>query len=559
MAGVRHSGPGAAGVATLARPVVLRRRMGLLAVAILAAFTIVGGQLTRLALRAGSAPTSHVARVIARSWARPDIVDRNGRLLATDLATPSLFADPSRIDDPDAVILLLREILPGLDEKTVLERLRKKNKKFVWIERGLKPATAQAIHDLGIPGLRFRTELRRVYPVGKVASHVLGTVNIDNRGQAGIERYIDDIVGVEAVDGPGRSAKPPLRLTIDLGAQYAVREELMAAMKRYRARGAAGIVLDVVTGEVLAASSLPEPDPNLGGADAGDARINRLLRGRYELGSVFKAVTLAAAFDLGAATPGSRIDTRGPITYGRFTIRDSHPINGTQTLADVFLHSSNIGAARLATAIGTKRFRGFLERIGLGEELSTEAGRIAPPRLPKRWSPLHTMTISFGHGIAVAPLQFAAAAATLVNGGHRVYPTFVAATAERLRYQRRPVLKDETSGYLRGLLRLNVTSPKGTGRRADVPGYDVGGKTGTADIARNGGYDGNGVIASFLAVFPSAEPRYLTLVSLFDPQRTPQSGNSVAAGRTAAPTTARIISRIAPILGLLPRRLKSDS
>ena len=536
----------------------LRRRIGVFALVLFSGFALVVGQLARLATEGGLGGGAHVARSLDPSWARPDIVDRNGRLLATDITTHSLFAEPYRVKDPDAVVLALLEILPELDRKRTLARLSKANRKFVWLKRGLTPAKAKAIHDLGFPGLRFRDELHRVYPLGRLAAHVLGTVNIDNRGQSGLERYIDEIVGIEPVYGPGRSSKPPLRLTIDVGAQFALEEELRGALERYGARGAAGVVLDVLSGEVLAASSLPAPDPNRGGADLDKETIDRLMHGRYELGSIFKMVTLAAAFEYGIADLETRVDTSGPLRIGRYTISDSHPVDGTQTVRDVFLRSSNIGAARLASALGKERLKAFLARIGLSESLTTEVGRIVPPRLPERWSDVHTMTVSYGHGIAVAPLQFAAAAATLVNGGRRVFPTFLRATAERVRYRTRPVLKPETSARLRALMRENVKAAYGTGRLADVAGFEVGGKTGTADIAKGGRYGTGGVIASFVAIFPASEPRYLTLVSIFEPKRTAASGFSAAAGQTAAPTTARIIRRIAPILGLLPRLAARD-
>ena len=540
------------------RPVTLRRRMAVFTCLVAGAFAAVSGQLLRLGLKGEHGPSLSMARPLARSWARPDIVDRKGRLLATDVAIPSLVADPAIIDDPDLVALELAKHLEGEDPAKLAKKLAQKGRRFVWIKRGLTPKKAQEIHDLGIPGLRFRNELRRIYPAGNTASHVLGTVSVDNLGQLGIERFIDDKVGVEAVNAPGRTTKPPVRLSLDLGAQHALRAELADAMKRYKSAAAAGIVLDVATGEILAASSLPDYDPNHSAESLEKRRIDRLVRERYELGSVFKTLTLAAAIDGNYATTETEFDARLPIKIGRYTINDLHPARRWMTARDIFVQSSNIGSARIADHLGPERLRGFFARLGLLEQMETEIGPLVAPDFPDAWRRIHNMTISYGHGLAVAPLQFAAASAALFNGGKRIYPTFLKVQIDRVRYRPKSVLKQETSGVMRGLMRLNVTSPSGTGRRANVPGYEVGGKTGTADIPGKGGYKGNGVNTSFLAIFPANEPRYLTLVTIFKPKRTAASGNSVTAGRTAAPTTARIIERVAPILGLAPRPLKGE-
>lgn len=535
------------------RPVTLRRRMAVFTCVIVGAFTLVGGQLLRLGLMTPHGPSLSMARPLSHSWARPDVVDRHGRVLATDIVTPSLVADPAVIDDVDDVVLALTKHIEDLDTKVIAAKLSQKKRRFVWIKRGLTPRKAQEIHDLGILGLQFRNELRRIYPAGNTAAHVLGTVNVDNLGQMGVERFIDDKIGVEVVNGPGRTTKPPVALSLDLGVQHALKAELLSAKKRYRAEGAAGVVLDVSTGEILASSSQPDFDPNHSRQSLKNDRINRLAKGRYELGSVFKAFTLAAAFDGGHAVLDTHFDARQPIRIGSHTIKDLHPTRRWMTAKNIFIRSSNIGAARIADRLGSERLRAFYARLGLLEHTSTEAGPLVKPNFPGVWRRIHNMTISFGHGIAVAPLQFAAAAAALVNGGKRIYPTFLRVEFDRVRYRARSVLKPETSELMRQLMRLNVTSPRGTGRRADVPGYEVAGKTGTADIPGKGGYGRNGVISSFLGVFPASAPRYLTLVMIFQPKPTAASGNSTSAGRTAAPTTARIIERIAPILGMAPR------
>jgi len=515
------------------------------------AFAVVGGQLVRLALSGGSDIVASMSEPLAQSFARPDIVDHDGRLLATDVEMPSLFADPSRVQNRDEVVEKLSSVLPGLDESELRRTLEDRTRRFAWIRRGLSPKIAQSVHDFGLPGLAFRDELRRAYPLGRLAGHVIGTVNVDNRGVAGIERHIDDAVGVEAVHAATLSADAAVRLSLDIGVEHSLEDELASAMRRYEAKGAAGLVMDVTTGEMLAAASLPGIDPSRPGESLERDRIDKISGGAYELGSVWKIVTLAMALDGGKTNLDAMIDVTQPLAAGRFTITDTHPSSRPLSVAEVFIHSSNIGAALLALDAGAARQQSFLRELGLLAPMKTELGPVAAPIAPQRFERTEQITVAYGHGLAVAPIQFAAAVAALVNGGTRVEPTFLRRLGDA-RPDRPRVVSPETSLKINDLLRRNVTDARGTGKRAEVPGYRVGGKTGTAEMPGRGGYREKAVIASFLAAFPMEKPRYLVLVSLFEPKGNQETSGEILAGMNAAPTAARVIERIAPLLGVVP-------
>jgi cell division protein FtsI (penicillin-binding protein 3) len=516
--------------------------------ALIACFVAIAAQLLRLGLKAEADLHLNIAEPIGQSWSRPDIVDRHGQLLATDVATHSLYADPQLVLDIDEVVEKLTAALAGLDRAEVRRALADRGRRFAWIARGLTPRQAQRVHDLGLPGLAFRTELKRVYPLGALAGHVVGTVNVDNKGLVGLERWLDDSGKVEAVQGTDRSEKPALRLSLDVGVQHAVSEELQAAVARYSATGAAGLVLDLISGEVLAAASLPSADPARPSDWLELRQADKLMSGTFELGSVFKTLTVAMALEAGVADLNSLYDVRRPLTIGANTITDLHPSGRPLSVREVFLHSSNVGAGLIALDLGADRQRQFLAKLGLIEPMRTEAGAIAPPQLPKHWGRIETVTIAYGHGIAVAPLQLAAAMAGVIVGT-KVTPTFLAQAGPA----GTRLVSQATSARIQEILRLNVTSPVGTGRRADAAGYRVGGKTGTAEMPGRGGYQAKAVISSFIGAFPMDAPNYLTLVMLFEPEPAAGIAPGITAGVNAAPTTARIVDRIAPVLGVLPR------
>lgn len=523
---------------------------------VLTAFAAVGGQLMRLAAKHEGAADISISAPIATGVSRPDLVDRNGRLLASDVEMPSLYADPLLIVDRDETVEKLRTVFPDLDDRALLETLGDRTRRFEWIRRGLSPGIAQNVHNLGLPGLAFRPELKRAYPAGRLAGHVLGGVNVDNRAVAGIEQYLDAHGLVDPVFGAQPSTRPPVALALDVRVQHALEHELLEAVKTYRAKGAGGVVLDVETGEVVASASLPRIDPAHPQAAPRPDEIDRMSAGTYELGSIFKLMTVAMALDSGMVTPESMIDVSQPLKVGRFEIKDHHGGAAKLSVRDVFIKSSNVGSGQLALQAGAERQHAFLASLGLCDRIHTEAGAVAAPLLPKTWGEIETITIGFGHGLAVAPLQFAAAAAAIVNGGEYVAPTFLKRSA-RVHIGRRRVVSEATSAALREMMRANVEESGGTGRRAAVDGYAVGGKTGTAEIAVRGRYDRNAVIASFLGAFPIDKPRYLTLVMVFRPSRTEASAGEITASHTAAPVTRKLISRIAPLLGVAPQKMAS--
>jgi len=525
--------------------------------AVVLACLLIGGRLVHLAFKAASEVKVSFAEPMAKSWSRPDVVDRHGRLLATDVGQHSLYADPPLVQDMDEAIEKLTAALPGLDAVELRKALSDRSRRFAWVARGLTPRQAQQVHALGLPGFAFRTEPKRVYPLGQLMGHVLGAVNTDNRGLAGIERMLDETSLAEAVQGPVRASARAVRLSLDVGVQHALADELKEACVRYAAAAAAGVVLDAGSGEILGAASLPEADPARPTDWLDAQRADKLSAGTFELGSIFKMLTLAMALELGIADLDQVYDVREPLVAGPFVIKDPYPQGRPLTVREIFLHSSNVGAGMLALKAGAEPQRAFLKRMGLTEPARTEAGPVAPPQLPKHWGRIETITVGYGHGLAVAPLQFAAAVATLVNGGFKVTPTLLA--RDETGGARERLVSTATSANLRELMRLNVTNAQGTGRQAEAEGYRVGGKTGTAEIPGRGGYRDKSVISSFAGAFPMDAPRYVILVLLFEPQTGEGRGHRITAGVNAAPTTARIVERIAPLLGVRPRRVEAPA
>ncbi len=494
------------------------------------------GQDTRLAMQS--------AQPVVHTYSRPDIVDRNGRLLATDLAAYSLFADPQTILDADEASEALARIFPELNRRELRAQLADKTKRFVWIKRGLSAPVAQRVHNLGFPGLEFRTEPKRRYPQGRLAGHILGSVNVDNKGISGLERHIDVALGLES-GLAGDADRPPVELTIDIGIQHGLEEELATAMAKYASRGAAGVILDAVGGEVLAAASLPDLDPASPAEALQPERLDRLHTAGYELGSVFKLMTVAMVLENGLVSPTTTIDVTTPLKAGAHTIVDPHPSPRPLSVTEILVRSSNVGAGRLALLAGSERQRMFLQRLGLTERLVTEVGIAAAPVLPERWGEAETVTISYGHGLSVPALQFAAATAALVNDGLKITPHFVRpapGTQPALPSDRR-IVRPQVSAMLRDMMRRNVAEPGGTGHRAAVPG-----KTGTAEMAIGGNYRETSVISSFAAAFPMSRPRYVVLVLLIEPRPTAEAGGRIVAGANAAPLAAAVIRRTGPLL-----------
>lgn len=484
--------------------------------------------------------------------ARPDIVDRNGETLATDIKTAALFAEPRYIIDPDEATELIAGVLPGLDRDR-LRRTLASNAKFAYIQREITPRQQQAIHRLGIPGIGFQVENRRFYPGGPSASQILGTVNIDNQGIAGIEKYVDGsfLDDLHAAGFANGHALEPVRLSIDLRVQHVVRDELVQAVDRFHAISGVGIVLDVNTGEVIAMSSVPDYDPNDRGQALDPDRMNRAMVGVYEMGSTFKGFTTAMALDTGTVSINDQVDASHGLSVGGFTIHDFHGKHRWLTIPEVFIYSSNIGAGRMALDTGLDGQHEYLKRFGLLDTLRTELPETGAPIVPKMpWAAVTRVTMAYGHGISVSPMMTAAAGAALINGGYYIKPTFLPRSADEAAAIARPILKPETSQLMRRLFRLNVL--KGSGRRADVPGYAVGGKTGTAEKVVKGRYSNDMRRNAFLAAFPMDAPRYLVLVVLDEP-KPEKPGMGATAGMNAAPTVGAIVRRVASMLGVEPK------
>jgi cell division protein FtsI (penicillin-binding protein 3) len=529
-----------------------RARVGLAIAAFALMFTVIAGRLVLFAV----APESHfVRRGAARdavATARPDILDRNGLILATDVRTPSLFAEPKRIIDLDEAVELLTAVVPGLDPTELRDRLGTK-KGFAWLKREITPKQRQEVYRLGLPGVGFLAENKRVYPNSAEVSHLIGHVNIDNQGIAGIEKWLDGR-GLHALHMAGLATdrlQKPVELAVDLRVQHALRDELIFAAEKFKVKAAAGLIVDVDTGEIVSMVSLPDYDPNSPKQANDPLRINRLTTGVFELGSTFKALTVAMALDSGKMNLNSTFDARGSLRYGRFNINDYKGKNRVLTVPEVFIYSSNIGTAKMALALGVEHHKWFLKKLGQLDRLRTELPESAEPLVPKRWGELNTVTIAFGHGLSVAPLQAVAGINALINGGLLIPPTFMKRTPEEARALAKQVVKPETSEKMRYLLRLNAE--KGTATRAEVKGYYVGGKTGTSEKVVNGRYSRNKLLTTFTAIIPADKPRYQLLIMLDEPQGLPETHGYATSGWNAAPTAGKVIARIAPMLGIAPR------
>src|SRR5277367_3266270 len=536
-------------------------RIRQLALILCLAYAGIGAKLIKLGLSSEPPQTLKVAVDQAASGARPDLLDRNGQVLATDVRTLSVFAEPRRIIDEDEAVELITAVLPDVNAKELRERLSSK-KGFVWVKRQVTPKEQQEIFHLGLPGVGFVPENKRVYPNGPIGAHVIGFVDKDNIGIAGMEKYLDQ----QSLTDPhvaGFTVDPdslkPVRLSLDLKATHALRDELKAGLEKYQAKAGAGAIMDVNTGEIIALESLPDYDPN----DPPDMtkesskdKINRINVGVYEMGSTFKAISISMALESGKVNLGSRIDARDSLRYGRFTIHDFHATHRVLTVPEVFTHSSNIGAARLALMVGVEGHKAFLKKMGQLDRLRTELPESAEPLVPKRWTELNTMTIAFGQGLNVAPIQALMAVAALVNGGKMMTPTFLPRTEEEAAKVSHRVISEQTSESMRYLMRSNATH--GSASFANIPGYYVGGKTGTADKIIHGHYSQNKVFTTFMAITPADKPKYLYLTIYDDPQATPEDHGFHTAAYNAGRVAGALIRRVEPLMGVPPMKEAPD-
>jgi Cell division protein FtsI/penicillin-binding protein 2 len=527
-----------------------RKRVGLMIAGFFVAYAVIGGRLVQY----GYAQPEVVSSILPADRlmaSRPDILDRNGEVLATDIRTVSLFAEPHKIVDPDEAVEKLATVLNDLDIKGTYKKLSNPRSHFQWLRRQLTPKQQSQILALGIPGIGFRPEKRRFYPGGSTASHIVGYVNIDNRGMAGMEKYIDQqgLADLAAVGMTSDTPLEPVRLSIDLRVQNIIRDVLVDAMAKFSAIGAGAVVIDAHTGEVLGMASIPDFDPNKPAEGAKEGWLNRMSNGTFEMGSTFKSFTVAMGLDEGKVNLNSTIDARYPIRIGGFTIKDFHGKNRVLTVPEVFQYSSNIGTAKIADLVGTEGHKAFLTKLGLLSRMQTELPEVAMPSQPREWKKINSVTISFGHGVSTTPLQTAVAGVALMNGGKYIPPTFLPRTREQADQLAQQVIKPSTSDDMRHLFLVNGV--KGSGKNARVEGFNVGGKTGTADKVVNGRYVNDKNFNAFLAAFPIDNPKYVVLTFIDEP-KTDKGNGAALSGNSAAPMVRDIIRRSAAILGVEP-------
>ena len=506
------------------------------------------------AASAGNGAAAADARILNQ---RADIVDRNGNILATNMATYSLYAQPQQMIDPVRVAKDLKKIFPELDEARMVRQFTGK-RTFVWIRKQLSPEQMQKVHDIGSPGLLFGPREMRLYPNGHLASHILGGVRY---GREGVDSA--ELVGVGGIEkvydkwlrDPANGGKQ-LVLSLDLTAEATVREVLQTGMKMMNAKGAAAILMNANTGEIVAMTSLPDFNPNrrpaaVPSVHPGDSPLfNRAVQGLYELGSTFKLFVLAQALQLGLVTPDTVIDTK-PFRIGGFLIHDFHNYGSKLSVTKILVESSNIGAARIAQMIGPQKQEAFLKTLGLLSPTHVQLieAEGAKPLAPPKWTDVASTTIAYGHGLAVSPLNLAVAYASILNGGHRVYASLIKSDHPKIGPQ---IISPQVSATARAILRKVVTD--GTATMADVKGYDVAGKTGTADKPDpQGGYYHDKVVSTFAGAFPANDPKYVLVVMLDEPSDNIGSHPKRTAGWTAVPVAAEIIRRVAPLLGMRPQ------
>lgn len=534
-------------------------RLVFLALSFFSAFTVIGARMGMLAATEPSEPRTASAGAEITAG-RADIVDRNGRVLATNMLTHALYVQTRDMIDPPRVAHELAAIFPELDEATLLRRFTD-GRSFMWVRKVLSPEQVQLVHEIGDPGLLFGPREMRLYPNGTLAAHVLGGASFGAEGvgsaevigTAGIEKAMDTRLRDPATAGT------PLQLSLDLTVQATVEEVLATGITMLNAKGGAAILMDVKTGEILALAAGPTFDPNdrpanpTSGDPSDSVLFNRGIQGIYELGSTFKIFAAAQAMELGLVNPETMVDANAPMRYGKFTIKEfeNHNYGPLLSVADIIAKSSNVGTAHIAMMIGSERQQAFLKSLGLFDAAPVELveAKGAKPLRPDRWPEIVTITASYGHGISGSPMNLATAYASIANGGIKVTPTLLKRTTPM---QGERILSEKTALLAVGLMRRVVT--EGTASLADVPGYAVAGKTGTADkVKRGGGYYEDKVINTFASVFPANDPKYVLVVTLDEPVETSGAKPRRTAGWTAVPVAAEIIRRAAPLLGMRPQ------
>ncbi len=504
------------------------------------AFTMIGVRLVDIMLlNANQQLPTAIAEDAPPPFNRANITDRNGVVVATNVPTVNLYADSKLVLDVKEAADKLTATLPDIEYGDVMKRLSS-GQRFIYLRRNLTPTEQMAVNRLGIPGVYFEESESRVYPQGALLAHVLGNTDPDNHGIAGVERTFDELLS----DG-----RDPMALSLDARVQYAVREVLADGIAKFHAKAGSGVVMDVSNGEILALVSLPDYDPKSMGQASPDARFNRATLGLYEMGSTFKLFTTATALETGAARLDSFYDTREPLTVGRFKINDFRGQKRWLSVPEVLIHSSNIGAARIALDFGAEVQQEFLAKFGLMSPLHLELPEVGSPNFPSVWRTSNTMNVAFGYGISVTPVHVASAVSALVNGG-TFYPPTIIRRSGRTKPEGHRVISENTSETMRALMRLVVMEGS---KKADVKGYFIGGKTGSAEkVSQHGGYTQSSRRTSFVGAFPIDNPRYVVMIMLDEPQGTKETYNFTTAGWNAAPTAGNVIANIAPLLGVYP-------
>lgn len=513
---------------------MIQRRIVISAGLLVMAFALIAVRLVDVMILKGRVTGATADLADRPPPARGDLFDRNGELLARDLPVEDLYARPQVLDDRDGAARALASAAGVGVER--LEHEFASRHPYVLVARRLTPDAQDRVMHLGLPGLEFDPAEKRYYPQGFAAVQVLGSTDPDGNGVAGLELGLDRQL---------KQATGGIALSLDMRVQYALAHEIEEARKEFTARAAGGIVLNVKTGEILAMASLPDSESDPSALQGVDPRRNRMAADDYELGSVFKIFSFALAVE----DHTIRLDEQFPIgsgfKIGRYTIHDAEHMPASLAARDILALSSNPGTAQIALRSGPQRQRQFLTRLGLLAPVRSELPERQSPLYPRSWGEVETATIGFGHGISVTPLSFVTAAAAIVNGGRRIEPTFLRHPEDGRGEQ---LIKPETSATMRELLRYVVTN--GTGRKADVPGYNVIGKTGSAEKNNGHVYIAHKLLTSFCAVFPGDDPRYLVFVMLDEPHGTKETFGLALAGFTAAPLAGKIIARIAPMLGM---------
>jgi cell division protein FtsI (penicillin-binding protein 3) len=533
-------------------------RIRLIGICFAAAFGTITLQLGNLTILKGLGAPEDAVVIKEQRIPRPDIIDRNGTILATDISVASLYADPRKILDVDEAVESLTAAMPDLDAKALRAKLTQPGRAFMWLKRQVSPEERDLVYNLGIPGVGFVNERRRVYPEARLSAHTVGYTDLDSKGIAGIEKYLDDqgAIYTASLADPETQTASPAQISTDTRVQFALTDEVSKAIKKFSAKAGGGIVLDIKTGEIISLVSLPDFNPNQEDKKFTKQQANMMTSGVFELGSVIKAVTFAMAFDYGVTDLNGRYDARFPLVIGNARINDYHAQRRVLTVPEVFTHSSNIGTAKMAFDVGLEHHQEFLRRVGLFDRLTTEVPESARPLLPKHWSRIATATAAFGHGFAVQPLQGISVVGGLLNNGIMAQPTFLKRDIEEANVLAKRIVKTSTSEKMRYLFRLNVTD--GTAAKADVPGYRVGGKTGTAEKVINGRYSSDRLLNSFIGAFPMDDPRYAIIVMLDEPHATPETYGFATSGWNAVPTAGKIIERIAPLLNVEPKLTPED-